>query len=96
MNEFCWIDFGILIAITVGMCCSCVWLGRQMDEDLKRDEEELKKEILSEIAAQKYQIKSLQKSVKPVTRDNAIGRLTRMEAIGSKAISEASLNSARI
>ena len=60
------------------------------------EQEELKKEILSEIAVQKYQIKSLQKSVKPVKPDNAIGRLTRMGAIGSKAISEASLNSARI
>jgi DnaK suppressor protein len=44
----------------------------------------------------KKQIESLCKSVKPVEPDKAIGRLTRMEAIGSKAISEAVLNSAQI
>ena len=59
------------------------------------EREELKKDILNEIEIQKYQIESLLKSVKPIAPDNAIGRLTRMEAIGSKAISEASLNSAR-
>ena len=59
------------------------------------EQEELKKEILDEIESQKYQVEILQKSVRPVAPDNAIGRLTRMEAIGSKAISEASLNSAR-
>ena len=59
------------------------------------EQKELKKEILNEIRIQTYQIQSLQKSVKPVAPDNAIGRLTRMEAIGSKAISEASLSSAR-
>ena len=55
----------------------------------------LKKEILSEIEIQKHQIESLQDSVKPVSLDNAIGRLTRMEAISSQAISEASLRSAQ-
>ena len=59
------------------------------------EREELKKDILNEIEVQNYQIESLLKSVKPIAPDNAIGRLTRMEAIGSKAISEASLNSAR-
>jgi len=59
------------------------------------EQEELKKQILYEIEVQKHQIESLQKSVEPVVPDNAIGRLTRMEAIGSKAISETALNSAR-
>ena len=59
------------------------------------EREELKKDILNEIEVQKYQIESLLKSVKPIAPDNAIGRLTRMEAVGSKAISEASLSSAR-
>ncbi len=60
------------------------------------EREELKKEILDEIELQEKQVESLKKSVKPVVPDNAIGRLTRMEAIGSKAVSEASLNSSRI
>ena len=60
------------------------------------EREELKREILNEMELQENQIESLKKSVKPVAPDNAIGRLTRMEAIGSKAISEASLNSSRV
>ena len=60
------------------------------------EREELKREILNEMELQENQIESLKKSVKPVAPDNAIGRLTRMEAIGSKAVSEASLNSSRI
>ena len=44
MDEFSWFDFGVLILVTVGMCGACRWLGKQMDEDLKRDEEALKKE----------------------------------------------------
>ena len=55
----------------------------------------LKRAIVEEIAAEKHLIESLAESVKPVAPDNAIGRLTRMEAISSKGISENSLNSAR-
>ena len=55
----------------------------------------LKKKIKAEIGAQKYLIDKLVKTSKPVAPDNAIGRLTRMEAISSRGVSEASLNSAR-
>ena len=44
MNDFSWFDISLLSVITVAFCYACVWLGKQMDEDLKRDEEELKKE----------------------------------------------------
>ena len=60
-----------------------------------REREEFRKIVLSEIKSQKYQIERLLKSVKPIAPDNAIGRLTRMEAIGSKGVSEASLSSAQ-
>ena len=60
-----------------------------------REREEFKEVIISEIASQKHQIESLLKSTKPIAPDNAIGRLTRMEAIGSKGVSEASLGSAQ-
>ena len=60
-----------------------------------REREEFRKIVLSEIKSQKHQIKSLLKSIKPIAPDNAIGRLTRMEAIGSKGVSEASLSSAQ-
>jgi DnaK suppressor protein len=59
------------------------------------ERKDLKLAIVKEIAAEKHLIESLAESVKPVAPDNAIGRLTRMEAIGSKGISENSLNSAR-
>ena len=57
---------------------------------------ELKKKIVEEIELQKHWVESFTETSKPVAPDNAIGRLTRMEAISSQAISEASLNSARV
>lgn len=59
------------------------------------ERKKLKREIIEEIEAQKQLMESLAESVKPVAPDNAIGRLTRMEAISSRGVSEASLNSAR-
>ena len=53
----------------------------------------LKKRIVEEIEVQKHLIESFTETSKPVSPDNAIGRLTRMEAISSQNISEASLNS---
>ena len=60
------------------------------------EKEKFEKLILIEIKSLKKQIETLCKSVKPVEPDKAIGRLTRMEAIGSKAVSEAVMNSAQI
>jgi DnaK suppressor protein len=56
---------------------------------------ELKKQIVEEIEVQKHLIESFTETSKPVSPDNAIGRLTRMEAISSQNISEASLNSSQ-
>lgn len=47
------------------------------------------------IEAQKVLIASLAETSKPVAPDNAIGRLSRMEALNDRAVSEASLNAAR-
>ena len=60
-----------------------------------RERQEFREVILGEIESQKHQIESLLKSIKPIAPDNAIGRLTRMEAIGSKGVSEASLGFAQ-
>ncbi len=60
------------------------------------DQKILKQKILDEIEAQEQLIASLKETSKPVAPDNAIGRLTRMEAINSKSISDASLNSAQV
>jgi len=60
-------------------------------EEKKRLEDLIRKEVedLNET------IKWVGKSVQPVAPDNAIGRLTRMEAINSKAINEATLRSSK-
>lgn len=57
--------------------------------------EELKQKIIQELEQLQGIIKSHKESSKPVVPDVAIGRLTRMEAISAKGISEASLASAR-
>ena len=61
----------------------------------KQERAELKQKIIEEIRTQKYLIESFTETSKPVAPDNAIGRLTRMEAISSQGISEASLNSSK-
>ena len=59
------------------------------------DRFKLKQKVLEEIDNQKQLIASLTKTSKPVPPDNAIGRLTRMEAINDKSVSEATLGSAK-
>ena len=58
------------------------------------ERQELKRKIEEEIAAQETLIASLSETSKPVAPDNAIGRLSRMEALSDRAVSEASLNAA--
>ena len=55
----------------------------------------LKNYIEVKIEDLKKQIKSYKDLTQPISPDNAIGRLTRMEAINSKSISEASLRQAK-
>jgi len=59
------------------------------------DKNKLRDLINSNIKELKNSINLLSDTVKPVAPDNAIGRLTRMEAINAKSVSEASLRSAR-
>lgn len=59
------------------------------------ERQELKQNIEEAIEAQKILIASLAETSKPVAPDNAIGRLSRMEALNDRAVSEASLNAAR-
>ena len=55
----------------------------------------LKNHIKKKIEDLKENIKSYQVLTQPVVPDNAIGRLTRMEAINSKSINEAALNKSK-
>jgi DnaK suppressor protein len=55
----------------------------------------LKDNIKEKLLAIKEDIAAYELLTKPVSPDNAIGRLTRMEAISSKSINEAALGQAR-
>lgn len=59
------------------------------------ERKELKQKMSAQIDALKHEIEAHKEASKPVAPDVAIGRLTRMEAINAKSISEASLASAR-
>ncbi len=59
------------------------------------ERQKLKRKIEEEIEAQRTLIASLLETSKPVAPDNAVGRLSRMEALNDRAVSEASLNAAR-
>ena len=54
--------------------------------------QKLKQHIKTEIEGIKKGIASFKKLTRPIAPDNAIGRLTRMEAINSKSINEAALS----
>jgi len=56
--------------------------------------EKLKNHIKEKIEDLKKAIKSYQTLTRPISPDNAIGRLSRMDAINSKSINEAALNKA--
>ncbi|MCG8633401.1 MAG: TraR/DksA C4-type zinc finger protein [Desulfobacterales bacterium] len=60
-----------------------------------KEKETIKQAILSKIRDLEEKVESLTELSKPVTPDNAIGRLTRMEAINSRSINEASLSASR-
>ena len=55
---------------------------------------EIKQRIISEISETKEKIKALHILSKPISPDNAVGRLSRMDALGTKAINEAALGNA--
>ena len=63
-----------------------------MDEKQKAG---LKENIKKKLIGIKEDIAAYKLLTKPVSPDNAIGRLTRMEAISSKSINEAALGKAR-
>ena len=62
-----------------------------MESEEKR---KIRQEIEKRIAETKKSIKSLKEQAKPVAPDRAIGRLTRMDAIQQKNMSEANLRTA--
>ncbi len=63
---------------------------------LQEDKEKLEQHIRQEIEDLKEKIISYKEGAKPVALDSAIGRVTRMDAINSKSMSEASLRKAEV
>ncbi len=61
----------------------------------QQQREEIENLVKKEIDETLHDIESLEDQVKPIAPDNAIGRLSRMEAIGAKSINEAALTRAR-
>ena len=56
----------------------------------------IEKQINLELEETRKNIDALSELAKPIAPDNAIGRLSRMDAIGTKSINEASLSRAKI
>jgi DnaK suppressor protein len=55
------------------------------------DKVEVKQRILEEITKTENDVKSLKELTKPISPENAIGRISRMDAINNKSINDASL-----
>ncbi len=58
------------------------------------EKDDFKKKIEESLEKTKQDVERFKKLAKPVSPDNAIGRITRMDAIQSKSIHEASLRNA--
>ena len=61
----------------------------------KEEKEKLENHIKETIEKLKKDVVSYKQLTRPIAPDNAIGRLTRMEAISSKSINEAALRRAK-
>jgi len=55
----------------------------------------LKKKIIEKIAATEKKVKGMEESSKPISPENAIGRVSRMDAINNKGVSDAALRNAK-
>ena len=55
----------------------------------------LKTKIIEKIAETKRKIGLLEEAAKPITPENAIGRVSRMDAINNKGVSDAALRNAK-
>ncbi len=60
-----------------------------------RQRSKIKKRIVAEIKETKAQVAALHELSRPIAPDNAVGRLSRMEAISTKGINQAALANAK-
>ncbi len=61
----------------------------------KEERNQLKRKILESISDTERDIADLEELTKPIAPENAIGRISRMDAINNKSINEAALRQAR-
>lgn len=59
------------------------------------DKTEIKRKIEAEIVKTEKQVKEYSEMTKPVEPENAIGRISRMDAINNKSVTEAALRKAK-
>jgi DnaK suppressor protein len=60
------------------------------------EKKELKNIIIEQLAKLEIDLVGLKDLTRPISPDNAIGRLTRMEAIGEKSVNEAAFKAAEL
>ena len=61
----------------------------------KEDRAELKTKIIEAIAKVEIEIIEMEKMAQPITPENSIGRVSRMDAINNKSVVEAALRTSR-
>jgi DnaK suppressor protein len=61
---------------------------------MSSDREKIRQRILKEVARTQILIEEYKDLTKPVAPDDSIGRITRMDAINNKSVTEASLRQA--
>ena len=59
------------------------------------DRQRLKAQIVADLDAARQEVTNLEAVTKPIAPENAIGRISRMDAINNKSINEAALRAAR-
>ena len=62
---------------------------------MELDKKAIAEKIREEIVKTKVDINYLKENTKPISPENAIGRISRMDAINNKSVNEASLKSAQ-
>ncbi len=61
----------------------------------KEDKQDIKKRIFEELKKTEEAILDYKESTKPISPENAIGRVSRMDAINNKSVVEAALRKAK-
>ena len=62
----------------------------------KQELNDIEEKVLQEIEKTKKSIADYQELTKPISPENAIGRITRMDAINNKSVAEAALRQAEV